>query len=133
MPTAALRSDDTAGARRSMPAERLLCVSTIPLETLVERLTGAPGRDDRLTHLEVLPPREARTCPWPEWAEASVVEAWQRAGVLLPWEHQAKAATLADDGTHTVISTGTPSGKSPGYLLPGLSDIVTSRGPNGQR
>ena len=26
------------------------------------------GRDDRLTHLEVLPARTARTCPWPDWA-----------------------------------------------------------------
>ena len=34
-------------------------MTTLPLETLVERLTSAPGRDDRLTHLEVLPPRTA--------------------------------------------------------------------------
>ncbi|MBW8751838.1 MAG: DEAD/DEAH box helicase [Propionibacteriales bacterium] len=108
-------------------------VSTIPLESLVERLTGAPGRDDRLTHLEVLPPRAARTCAWPEWAHPAVVEAWQRVGVPLPWEHQAEAATLAHDGQHTVISTGTASGKSLGYLLPGLSAILEARGPKGQR
>jgi len=108
-------------------------VSTIPLESLVERLTAAPGRDDRLTHLEVLAPRTARTCPWPEWAEPAVVEAWQRAGVPLPWEHQAEAASLVHGGTHTVISTGTASGKSLGYLLPALSDIESSRGPKGQR
>jgi DEAD/DEAH box helicase domain-containing protein len=108
-------------------------VSTIPLETLVERLTGGPGRDDRLTHLEVLPPREARTCPWPEWAHPDVVEAWQRAGVREPWEHQAQAASQVHEGTHTVISTGTASGKSLGYLLPGLSEIQSRRGPKGQR
>jgi DEAD/DEAH box helicase domain-containing protein len=108
-------------------------VSTIPVETLVERLTGAPGRDDRLTHLEVLPPRSARTCEWPAWADAEVVAAWQRAGVLLPWEHQVEAAGLAHRGDHVVISTGTASGKSLGYLLPALSDIVTSRGSKGQR
>jgi DEAD/DEAH box helicase domain-containing protein len=108
-------------------------VSTIPLETLVDRLAGAAGRGDRLTHLEVLPPREARTCPWPEWVDPTVVGAWQRAGVSLPWQHQAEAASLAHGGTHTVISTGTASGKSLGYLLPGLTDIVASRGPKGQR
>ena len=108
-------------------------MSTIPLETLVDRLAGAFDRGDRLTHLEVLPPREARTCPWPEWADPAVVEAWQRAGVTLPWQHQAEAASLAHAGTHTVISTGTASGKSLGYLLPGLTDIVASRGPKGQR
>ncbi|HEX2893863.1 MAG TPA: DEAD/DEAH box helicase [Marmoricola sp.] len=108
-------------------------MSAIPVETLVERLTGAPGRDERLTHLEVLPPRQARTCPWPEWAHPDVVEAWQRCGVPEPWEHQARAATLAHEGTHTVISTGTASGKSLGYLLPGLSRIQARRGPKGQR
>ena len=73
-------------------------MSTVPLESLVERLTGAPGRGDRLAHLEVLPPREARTCPWPAWAHPAVVEAWQRVGVRELWEHQAEAATLAHDG-----------------------------------
>ena len=107
-------------------------MSTIPLETLVERLTGAPGRDDRLTHLEVLPPRAGTTVPWPAWVHPSVVEAWQRCGVPMPWAHQAEAATLAHDGNHTVISTGTASGKSLGYLLPGLTEIVDRRGPKGQ-
>ncbi len=108
-------------------------MTAIPLETLVERLTAAHGRGGRLTHLEVLPPRTARTCPWPAWAHPSVVDAWQRVGVPLPWEHQAHAASLAHGGTHTVLSTGTASGKSLGYLLPALSDIEASRGPKGQR
>ena len=108
-------------------------MSTIPVEALVERLTSAPGRDDRLTHLEVLPPRVARPCSWPGWAAPAVVDAWRRAGVTEPWEHQAEAASLAHDGNHVVISTGTASGKSLGYLLPGLTDIVESRGPKGQR
>jgi len=117
----------------SSAAARLVQVSTIPLETLVERLTRARGRDERLTHLEVMPSRDARTCAWPGWAHPAVVEAWQRVGVLLPWEHQVEAATLAHGGTHTVISTGTASGKSLGYLLPGLTEITASRGPKGQR
>lgn len=108
-------------------------MSTPSLETLIDRLTSAPGRDGRLTHLEVLPARSARTCPWPEWAHPSVVEAWQRCGVPLPWQHQAAAADLVHTGMHTVLSTGTASGKSLGYLLPALTDVVGSRGPRGQR
>jgi DEAD/DEAH box helicase domain-containing protein len=108
-------------------------VSTIHLETLVERLTHLPGRADRLTHLEVLPSRDARTSPWPAWAHPDVVAAWQAAGIALPWEHQVQAATLAHQGTHTVISTGTASGKSLAYLLPALTDVVGGRGPRGQR
>ena len=47
-------------------------MSTIPLETLVERLTGAPGRDDRLTHLEVLPPRAAGGSALRSWTGTSM-------------------------------------------------------------
>ncbi len=108
-------------------------VSTIRPEHLVERLTSAPGRAERLVHLEVLAPRSARTTPWPDWVAPEVATAWQGAGVPALWEHQAIAAGLANDGIHTVVSTGTASGKSLAYLLPALSTITTKRGPRGQR
>ena len=100
---------------------------------LVDRLVAGPGREDRLTHLEVLPPRAARSTDWPAWAHPDVVDAWNRAGVARPWEHQARAADLAHAGRHVVMATGTASGKSLGYLLPALSDLTRLRGPRGQR
>ncbi|MCW2858078.1 MAG: box helicase domain protein [Marmoricola sp.] len=103
------------------------------LEQLVERLVSAPGREDRLTHLEVLPPRAARIGDWPAWVDASLVAALGLAGVPAPWEHQVTAADQAHAGQHTVISTGTASGKSLGYLLPALTAISAKRGPRGQR
>ena len=54
-------------------------------------------------------------------------------GVSAPWTHQAAAADLAHDGHHTVVATGTSSGKSLCYLMPGLEAIESSRGPKGQR
>jgi DEAD/DEAH box helicase domain-containing protein len=108
-------------------------VSTTRLEHLVERLTSAPGRQDRLTHLEVLPARSARTAPWPDWVEPDVAQAWRRAGIGELWLHQLQAAELARAGQHVVLSTGTASGKSLGYLLPALSAITAKRGPRGQR
>jgi DEAD/DEAH box helicase domain-containing protein len=103
------------------------------LEHLVDRLSGAPGRAERLVHLEVLPPRTARTRPWPTWVSPAVAEAWQRAGIESLWEHQALAADLVHAGTHTVLSTGTASGKSLAYLLPSLTAITEKRGARGQR
>lgn len=103
------------------------------LEVLVERLTSAPGRDERLTHLEVLPPRVPRTAPWPDWVAPPVAQAWQRAGIGELWLHQATAADQARAGEHTVLATGTASGKSLGYLLPALTAITEKRGPRGQR
>ncbi len=103
------------------------------LEGLVDRLTLPPGRAERLVHLEVLPRRPARSTDWPDWAAPEVVAAWRRAGVERPWTHQREAADLLHGGTHTVVSTGTASGKSLCYLLPALTDITGSRGERGQR
>jgi DEAD/DEAH box helicase domain-containing protein len=103
------------------------------LETLVGRLAGGPGRSDSLTHLEIVEPRAAREVAWPEWLHDPVREAFEELGVSTPWTHQRTAADLVHEGQHTVISTGTASGKSLAYLLPGLHAIETSRGPKGQR
>ncbi|MCW2781167.1 MAG: box helicase domain protein [Marmoricola sp.] len=108
-------------------------VSTPDLARLVERLTSAPGRDERLTHLEVLPARQARHDDWPPWAEPSLVSAWAAVGVPRLWVHQRSAADLAWGGSNVVVATGTASGKSLAYLLPGLTRISQARGAKGQR
>ncbi|MBA2464788.1 MAG: DEAD/DEAH box helicase [Nocardioidaceae bacterium] len=59
--------------------------------------------------------------------------AWRERGIVDPWEHQVQAAEAAHRGEHVVISTGTASGKSLGYLMPALTSVMESRGPQGQR
>ncbi len=100
---------------------------------LVSRLTAGPGREDRLTHLERLPARAGRRAAWPEWTSPALREALHGRGIDEPWTHQTRAAEAAHRGEHVVLSTGTSSGKSLGYLLPALSDITESRDPRGQR
>jgi DEAD/DEAH box helicase domain-containing protein len=107
--------------------------SAIPAEELVRRLTAPPGRDDRLTHLELLPARPGERAPWPDWAHPDLVAAWRRRGIDTPWTHQVAAADLARRGEHVVVSTGTASGKSLAYLLPALTAVNESRATNGQR
>ena len=103
------------------------------LETLMGRLSGAPGRAESLLHLEVMEPREAQMSGWPDWLDGTVRGAFEAAGVPAPWTHQRAAADLVHAGQHTVVSTGTASGKSLCYLLPALQAIESSRGPKGQR
>jgi DEAD/DEAH box helicase domain-containing protein len=108
-------------------------VQVIDLEALVGRLGHAPGRADCLTHLEVLDARAEQAAAWPTWLGAPVRDALTGIGVSAPWTHQAAAADLVRAGQHTVISTGTSSGKSLCYLMPALEAIESSRGPKGQR
>jgi DEAD/DEAH box helicase domain-containing protein len=45
-------------------------------------------------------------------------------GVAAPWEHQATAASLAHGGDSVVVATGTGSGKSLAYQLPGIAALL---------
>lgn len=78
----------------------------------------------RLVHVEHLPARAARTAEWPAWVEPPVLSAFVGAGVGQLWSHQREVADLAYAGEPVVVSTGTASGKSLGYLLPALSAVV---------
>jgi DEAD/DEAH box helicase domain-containing protein len=105
----------------------------VSVADLVDRLASVPGREGRLTHLEVLPPRVARTAPWPAWAAPDVVAAFTARGVREPWAHQVEAARAAHEGQHVVLATGTASGKSLAYQLPALSAVRAARGQRGRR
>ncbi len=97
------------------------------------RLAAPESRSGRLLHLEVLPERAERSAPWPTWVHPSVVGACQASGVDALWSHQAAAAQRGWDSQHTVVATGTASGKSLAYLLPTLSAIAASvDGPGGR-
>jgi DEAD/DEAH box helicase domain-containing protein len=76
------------------------------------------------THVVTTPARPGVVAPWPPWVPAALVAAFTRAEVRQPWSHQAAAAELVYGGTHTVVATGTGSGKSLAYQLPVLSRLL---------
>ncbi|MBE3075685.1 MAG: DEAD/DEAH box helicase [Actinobacteria bacterium] len=93
-----------------------------PAEALHRLSSGL--RRERLVHVREVPARRAQVAPWPDWVAPAVSSAFSTSGITALWSHQREAANLAHDGSHVVISTGTASGKSLGYLLPVLSDVV---------
>ncbi len=93
--------------------------------------TGTPLarlRPDRaaeaITHVEWRPPRAGRTVAWPEWVPDELLTPLIKAGIDAPWQHQVEAGEHARAGRHTVIATGTGTGKSLAYLLPALSSLI---------
>lgn len=92
-------------------------------------LESIGGRDGRLIHLERTPARPGRHGDWPDWADADLVTACRRIGIERPWTHQVIAAQSAYTGHHTVLSTGTGSGKSLAAWLPALSDTLAAQVP----
>lgn len=99
-------------------------MTPLPAATLLQRLSLDPTRADRITHVEHVPPRAGRQADWPAWADPLLVDRLRLAGVERPWEHQVQAAELAHGGASVVLSTGTASGKSLGYLLPSLTALL---------
>ena len=92
---------------------------------LLQRLVR--GRGEPLLHVEHVPRREGVTAEWPAWVPDNVQAAFSAKGIATPWRHQAEAASLAHDGQHVIVSTGTASGKTMAYLLPVLARL--SRDP----
>ncbi|MBB6566087.1 DEAD/DEAH box helicase [Kribbella sandramycini] len=98
---------------------------------VLHRLAG--GRNDRLTHVESVPPRPGRTCEWPRWVPPEVLGQLADAGIAAPWTHQVATAEAAYSGRHVVVATGTASGKSLGYLLPSFATLSIAQAASPHR
>src|SRR5580698_9824734 len=105
--------------------------SPVPDSTGLDTAGPAAGRllrrgeqAGRLTHVERIPARPGRRGTWPEWVPDDLAAALAGIGAERPWAHQARAARLARSGRSVIISTGTASGKSLGYLVPALSAVL---------
>ncbi|MDN5699323.1 MAG: helicase, partial [Kocuria sp.] len=72
-------------------------------------LLGRGPQPEQVRHVRELPAREAEYAPWPEWIHPTVREAYERLGIHQPFAHQVAAMTAP---RHTIVATGTASGKS---------------------
>ncbi|MGH3487356.1 MAG: Zn-binding domain-containing protein [Actinopolymorphaceae bacterium] len=99
---------------------------------VLARLAAPDGRAERIVHVESVPGRPGRTAPWPDWVPREVVRRLGARGIERPWTHQVATAELMRSDRHVVIATGTASGKSLGYLLPLLTDVLAPRVPTGR-
>jgi len=102
-------------------------MSSFGHDLLASVLAGIEVGEQPLRHVAELPAHPGVSDVWPDWVDAVVVRAFAERGIAAPWSHQVRAATLAHDGRHVVISTGTASGKSLAYQLPILSALSADR------
>lgn len=116
---------DSGGAVASSPGDNQAAGALH--RQLLGFLGWAGDRDSRLVHLHSSPARSARHSAWPAWANPRVVAGYRALGVAEPWEHQVRAADSLHAGSHTVIATGTGSGKSLAAWLPVLSALADSQ------
>lgn len=113
---------DLAGETVPHPAGETVPHPADALAALTRRLPG------RRVHVHQVPPRRASAVDLPAWLAPEVKQALARAGLGRPWRHQRQMADALHQRRHTVIATGTASGKSLGYLMPVLSAVVEAAG-----
>ena len=93
-------------------------------------LADLQARDDYEDQLVVgrrLPGREAAFAALQRPLPAPVAAALHAAGTGRLYEHQARAADRLRDGRHTVIATGTASGKTLAYQIPVFEAVLDGR------
>jgi DEAD/DEAH box helicase domain-containing protein len=83
---------------------------------LVDRLRATDEGQDRLVHVEHLPPREPGDVPELPMAPELTVRL-RRLGMDRLWKHQAEALAATRIGRNVAVATGTASGKSLVYQL----------------
>ena len=95
---------------------------TQPADDPIGFLGSRPG-GRRVVHR--IPPRPGRRSDWPAGIPGIVIDRLAERGIGAPWAHQGEAAEAAMRGEHTVVATGTSSGKSLAMWLPSLTAILT--------
>jgi DEAD/DEAH box helicase domain-containing protein len=93
-------------------------------EEILEEISQGWGEAGRMTHLEVIPARDAHYVDMPAGLHPRLLEALGRLGVDKLYPHQARALDLVEKGRNVIMSTGTASGKSLCYHLPVYEDIL---------
>ncbi len=94
------------------------------LAQLLDQLKADERFLRNVTRWETLPPRAARTAPWPDDLHPDLVAVMKKRGIELPFTHQAQACALAREGKPFVVVTPTASGKTLCYNLPVLDRIL---------
>ncbi|WP_343319070.1 DEAD/DEAH box helicase [Arthrobacter sp. TMP15] len=95
----------------------------MPTNTSLISLLGGGMNPPQLQHVHRIPSRQAINEAWPEWVHPDLVSAYSFLGVVQPWRHQILGANAAHQGQHTIIATGTASGKSLAYQLPAVDAV----------
>ncbi|MCC5949222.1 MAG: DEAD/DEAH box helicase [Nitriliruptoraceae bacterium] len=80
--------------------------------------------DLRLVFRTSLPARQERTVPLPDELPGILTSRLERLGIEHLWSHQAEVRDRVLAGRHTVVATGTASGKSLAYQLPTIELLL---------
>lgn len=94
------------------------------LASLLDLWKRDPDTAPNLIAWRTLPPRPARTYPFPDDLPAPVKQTLIASGIHSLYSHQLDAWTHARAGGNIILSTGTASGKTLAYNLPVFASLI---------
>lgn len=77
-------------------------------------------------HREVISGSSGTAGVWPEWVNPDFIHSLAKAGITDPWQHQVEFAEAAHEGRHSILSTGTASGKTIAFAAPAITAAADS-------
>ena len=93
-------------------------------EAVLDDLLADPSIARGVVHHAVVPAREARYAPFPEWLDPRIRAGLARRGIDQLYIHQADAIEAVRAGQDVVVVTPTASGKSLCYAVPVLQALA---------
>jgi DEAD/DEAH box helicase domain-containing protein len=93
-------------------------------EAVLDQLLADPSIARGVVHHAVVPAREARYAPFPEWLDPRIRAGLASRGIDQLYTHQADAIEAVRAGEDVVVVTPTASGKSLCYALPVLQALA---------
>ncbi len=97
------------------------------VDGFLDLLRSDPALKDQVTAWRAVDGRAGVFASFPDGVPARVRGVLESRGITRLYEHQARACDHALRGEHVLLVTPTASGKSLGYNLPVVSDIVRAR------
>lgn len=94
------------------------------LDQLLDYLKTRSEFMENVVHWEVLPEKVAEYRDFPEGMDTRLVNALQEEGIDRLYSHQEESFRLTNEGKNVVLVTPTASGKTLGYNLPVLQEIL---------
>ncbi|MFY0544450.1 DEAD/DEAH box helicase [Brevibacillus sp. H7] len=94
------------------------------LTQLLEQFRQDERFRKHVVHWETIPPREARTVPFPSGMDERIRQTLSKRGIASLYTHQETSFRLVQEGKHIVAVTPTASGKSMCYHLPVLQTLT---------
>jgi DEAD/DEAH box helicase domain-containing protein len=93
------------------------------LPEILEQFRREERFKKNIAHWETIPPREARTVPFPVGLDERIRQTLAKRGIHSLYTHQETSFRLVREGKHIVAVTPTASGKSMCYHLPILQTL----------